>query len=173
MMSALSVLYLVLPFPIVFLIHELEEIFVAPKWMQKKKAELEKQFPRAAALVGQLASLDRKGFSYAVLEELVIVLFCTFYVLEDANVGLYLWAAMVLAYSAHIAFHLVQAAACRSYVPGVVTAVLCIPFCAMAVKSIWLGMSGVAFALCLVLGTLFMLLNLMLAHKIGAFFSKK
>lgn len=160
-------LYVVLPFPIVFLLHEMEEIVVAPKWIKAKREVLAERFPMASGVFDRLAQLGRRGFIYAVLEELAVVLFATLYVLAGGQAGLYVWAAVVLAFSIHTVVHLMQAVVVRNYIPGLATAILSLGYSAYAVESICQALSGLEFTLCATLGTVFMVINLLLAHKLA------
>lgn len=172
-MGTLTVLYLVLPFPIVFIVHELEVVFLEPKWTQKQREELSKKYPKCGELLKRMPILDRKGLSYVMLEELVMVLAVTVYLLEQGPLALLVWSCAILAFSVHILFHIFQSLMRKGYVPGVVTAILCLPYVAMAVKSIYLKLSVIELIVCTVIGTILMCANLQLANKIGKFFSKK
>ena len=44
-MSALSILFLVLPFPLLFIIHDTEEVMVQHRWMSAHKASLMERLP--------------------------------------------------------------------------------------------------------------------------------
>lgn len=50
-MSALTVLYLVLPFPIAFILHDAEEVMVQHRWMLNRKEVLNERFPKTRHMV--------------------------------------------------------------------------------------------------------------------------
>ena len=163
-MSALSVLYLVLPFPLAFLIHDGEEVVVLRRWMLSHRSILEERFPR---LFPYLSSLTPPSFAIAAAEEFIIILLATCYVLIQGCYCLEIWSALFMAFSFHQLIHIMQAIVLRSYVPGLVTSLLLLPYSYLGLQSIGHAMSGVELLLCGTLGILFMALNLKFAHWIG------
>ena len=79
-MSALSVLYLVLPFPLAFILHDAEEAIVQHRWMLSHHHVFEDKYPRLKPLFKYLSSLDTQSFVIAAMEEFVILILCTCYV---------------------------------------------------------------------------------------------
>ena len=67
-MSGLTVLLLVLPFPLAFFIHDLEEILFQHRWMLNNKESLSERFPKLRKLIDNLARMNTKAFCVAVLE---------------------------------------------------------------------------------------------------------
>lgn len=54
-MSGLSILVLVLPLPIAFIIHDLEEILFLNKWMMRHRCGLIERFPKMAPALERLS----------------------------------------------------------------------------------------------------------------------
>ena len=79
-MSALSILYLVLPFPLAFLLHDMEEMIVQYKWMTTHATSLFHRFPRLRSLLKHLLLMDTKSFAIAVAEEFIVIMGITAYV---------------------------------------------------------------------------------------------
>ena len=127
-MSALSVLYLVLPFPLAFILHDAEEAIVQHRWMLSHRYIFEDKYPRIKPLFKYLSSLDTQSFVIAALEEFVILILCTCYVLIQGNYCVEIWSALFIAFSFHQIVHIMQAIVLRSYVPGLITSVLLIPY---------------------------------------------
>ena len=89
------------------------------------------------------------------------------YVLVQAPGSLYVWAAVFLAFAAHLLVHIIQAMVVRGYVPGVATSVLLLPYMAMGVWSYALVLTIGQLFLCLLVGLVVVGVNLMLAHALG------
>lgn len=166
-MSPLSVLILVLPLPLAFLLHDAEEVAVQHRWMENHSGALRERFPRLRPLLDRLQRLNTKAFALAALEEFIVLLCATACVLADVPFALELWAALFLAFSLHLLLHLGQAVAVRGYVPGLVTSILLSPFAAYGVFCISLVMLPLKMFALAVAGAAFVALNLRFAHWLG------
>ena len=166
-MSALSILFLVLPFPLAFIIHEAEEIAVQKRWMSRHHDLLKQKFPRLKPLTGHLSKLGTKAFAVAAAEELLIVLAVTALVLIQYEFCMQIWSAIFIAFSLHLIVHILQAVAVRGYVPGLVSTVVLLPYSAYGLYSIHLAMSLWEMLAWGAAGLVFMAVNLMFAHKLG------
>lgn len=60
-------------FPIVFMIHEFEEIIMVEKWMRKHRDELSERFPIMTKRLEWLTRIDTRSFTVIVAEEFLIV----------------------------------------------------------------------------------------------------
>lgn len=166
-MSALTILSLVLPFPLAFILHDAEEIAVQHRWMLSHKETLVKRFPRLKPMIDHLSELDTKAFAVAALEELAVLALATAYVLMQGKYAVELWSALFMAFSIHLLVHIGQAIWVRGYVPGITTSLLLLPFAAYGVWSIWLSMSGMEMLMWGTTGLLVMVINLRFAHWLG------
>lgn len=166
-MSPLSVLILVLPLPLAFLLHDAEEVAVQHRWMENHSGALRERFPRLRQLLDRLQRLNTKAFALAALEEFIVLLCVTACVLTDVPFALELWAALFLAFSLHLLLHFGQAVAVRGYVPGLVTSILLSPFAAYGIFCISLVMSPLKMFALAVAGAAFVALNLRFAHWLG------
>ncbi len=166
-MSALTVLYLVLPLPLAFMLHDAEEIAVQRRWMQAHGAELARRFPKFRAIIARLSALGTGAFAIAAAEELVVLLAATAYVLVGGAWATEVWGALFLAFSLHLIIHVVQAAMVRGYVPGLVTSLLLLPYAAFGVWSMSLVWSVPKILALAAAGSLAVAANLRLAHAIG------
>ena len=164
-------LLLVLPFPPAFILHELEELMVQHRWMAAHRTSLIEGFPSMRSLIGRLSTLGTRAFSIAALEELVLLLLATAWMLVQGPLALQIWSALFMAFSFHLLVHIGVALVLRSYVPGLATSVLLLPFAAYGVWSIWLVMSAWEMVLWAVSGIVFMWFNLYVAHYAGRRFS--
>ena len=163
-MSALSILYLVLPFPLAFLLHDMEEMIVQHKWMTTHATSLFHRFPRLRSLLQHLLLMDTKSFAIAVAEEFIVIMGITAYVCMQGPYALFLWTALFMAFSLHLLIHFFQSLLVRGYVPGLITALMLLPYCYLGLQSIWSVMSGVEMVLLGIAGVTFMVANLLFAH---------
>ena len=166
-MSGLTVLLLVLPFPLAFVIHDLEEILFQHRWMLKNKESLSERFPKLRKLIDNLARMNTKAFCVAVLEELLVLLAVTAYVLCQGEYAKEAWVAVFIAFSFHLIVHVIQGIIIRGYIPGLVTSILLLPYISYGLWCIWLGVPTLQLFICSVAGIIFMLLNLRFSHWIG------
>ena len=163
-MSALSILYLILPFPLAFILHDAEEIIFQHRWMLRHKDSLNLRFPRLRPLTEPLSGL---GTLASALEELVIIATAVCYVLVQGQWCLQVWSALFLAFSVHLLVHIAQAAVIRGYVPGLVTSMLLLPYAFFGIRSISFVMSPWEILLLGGAGVIAMAANLAFAHWLG------
>lgn len=171
-MSALSVLYLVLPFPLAFILHDGEEVAVQHRWMMGHREMLTRRFPRMEKVIRHLCGLDTWAFAIAALEELIVIMLATFYVLVQGDYCMEIWSALFIAFSVHLLIHICQAVMVRSYVPGLVTSILLLPYSYIGLESINHVMSWMEMVVCGACGIVFMALNLLFAHRLGQYAMK-
>ena len=160
-------MYIVLLFPFLFLLHEIEEVVVQRRWMALHQTRLQQRFPRLRQLIAYLGSLSTKAFAVAASEELLLLLLVTCYVLEDGPGSFYVWSAVFIAFAVHLFVHVVQAVAVVGYVPGLLSTVLLLPACYLGLQMIWLRTSGWEILGLGIAGTVFIALNLRFAHWLG------
>ena len=101
------------------------------------------------------------------MEEFVILILSTCYVLIQGDYCMEIWSALFIAFSFHQSVHILQAIVLQSYVPGLITSVILIPYSYLGIQSIWYAMSGAELFLCGIAGIIFMAINLIFAHWIG------
>lgn len=166
-MSGLSVFFLVLPLPAVFCLHDAEEAIVQRKWLLGHAERLKERMSFARAIIDRMLQLKPKAFVIAALEELMVLLAVTAYVLVESPYAMWVWVSVFLAFVIHLMVHIGQAIAVRGYIPGLITTILLIPYAAYGIYSVWLAMSVAEMLLCAILGTLFMIANLRFAHYLG------
>lgn len=172
-MSALSVLYLVLPFLGIFILHEAEVAITASGWMRRRGKELAERFPRFGNILGRLSGVDTAGFSVVAAEEVFVLLAVTLYLLGGGGFAGQIWLAAFLAYSVHVLVRIAEAVVTKGYVPGLVTALLSLPFVWYGVHSAslvfrWWQMAALALA-----GVLFAAANLCLTLRLAFKLSKQ
>ena len=162
-------LFWIISFPLAFIVHDGEEILVQHQWMLAHKDCIIQKFPRATRLIVHLSSLSTKAFAVAVLEELILLLLATAYILIGGVYATELWIALFMAFSIHFVIHIAQGIIIRGYVPGLVSSILMLPYAYLGVLRICEDVSGNKLVLLSVLGVVAMLVNLRLAHRVGNF----
>lgn len=160
-------LFLIISFPLAFIIHDVEEIIVQHEWMLAHKEGLLRRFPRAKYFVSHLSGLSTKAFTIAVLEELVLLLIATAYILANGPGATELWIALFLAFSIHFVIHLVQGVIMGDYVPGLVTSILLIPYSFFCIDNIDSEISYGKIAMLAAIGLVAIAANLRFAHWLG------
>lgn len=166
-MSAPVFLYLVLPLPILFVIHDAEEVIKQHCWVLSHRETLTKRFPRIKHVLNHLSQLDTKAFAFATFEELIVILLVTSFVLVQGPFATEIWTCIFMAFSIHLFIHLTQAILVKGYVPEVITSIFLLPYAIYGLHSIGLVMSTKEMIACGIAGIMFMILNLMFAHKFG------
>lgn len=117
-------------FPLVFMLHEFEEIILLPGWLHAHAEKLGRRYPKIGNKLSALGELETPVFALAVLEEFIIVSVCTTIAL--ATNQLTAWLCCFLAFSIHLILHLVQFFIFGKYIPALLTTVLGLPYCVWA-----------------------------------------
>lgn len=159
--------------PIVFMIHDFEEIIMIPSWMERNRGEILARFPKLGKrLLSQFGSLYGPGFSVAVLEEFVLISILTLVSVE--NNWYNLWAGLMLVFFLHLFVHVAQFLVFRKYIPAIVTSLLSMIYCFYTLTFLsrhgliiwpeiakWFAIFAIALAL-----------NLAFAHRLGKLINK-
>ena len=159
--------------PIVFMIHDFEEIIMIPSWMERNRAVILARFPKLGKrLLSQFGSLSGPGFSVAVLEEFILISLLTLLAVENNCYNL--WTGLMLVFFLHLFMHVGQFLVFRKYIPAIVTSLLSIIYCIYALRFMsshdlilwaetakWFGIFAVVFVL-----------NLAFAHRLGKLVNK-
>ena len=108
--------------PIVFMLHDFEELIMFEPWLRKNRAEIARRFPPIdRVLRAHHDRLSAAGFAVAVAHEFSLIAGITVVALA---LGLYgLWFGAFAAFSLHLLVHIAQWVAYRKYVPCVITSV--------------------------------------------------
>ena len=165
-MSALSI-YIVLLFPLAFIIHDGEEIATQHKWMLTHKETLVHRFPFVKPMVDHLSGLSTKAFTIAVMEELALILIATICIFADIPFATEVWAIMFMAFSIHLLIHVGQGIIVRGYVPGLITSVLMLPYAYIGMTNVCEIFSATELLTYGAVGIVAMVANLAFAHWLG------
>jgi len=109
--------------PIVFMIHEFEEIIFLNSWITKNKEYIHQRLPQIAKIfLSRLEKMSTPAFALAVFEEFILLSALTFICVEFKYFSLF--AALSIAYLVHVIVHIIQSIALKKYIPAVGTGII-------------------------------------------------
>lgn len=126
----MSILFNVWMLPILFILHDFEEIIFMPLWKTRHHQKLETFKKPFFGSVTQ-----GSAFAVGVFEEFIILVFISGFCQITDNSLLYL--SFVIAYTAHFIIHYIMCLQFMGYVPGVVTVTLELPMVLMIISHYW------------------------------------
>ena len=100
-------------FPIVFMLHEFEEIIGFKTWVIKDGLWIAKKYPKVAKQISIYERLSVPAFALAVLEEFILIGIVTALALTLQWYSV--WIAVFLGFSLHIFIHIGQWMMVRKY----------------------------------------------------------
>ena len=154
-------------FLLVFLIHDGEEIIVQHRWVQTHRNQLETKLPHLKPLVMHLSELTTSGFAIAVSEEFLLLLAASVYSYVGGTFATQIWMALFIAFSLHYLMHIGQSIVLQSYVPGVITSVLFLPYAYFGLSYIYDEIGLYMLLILALCGAFILAINLPLAHWLG------
>ncbi|MBS1507226.1 MAG: HXXEE domain-containing protein [Bacteroidetes bacterium] len=106
--------------PIVFILHDLEEIITVKHWITNNKSAMIQKTPKFAhTLITRFSSISTEWFACIVMAEFIIF---TAVGISAAYFGFVsLWIGLFVAYTIHLFWHSVQSILFRKYTPGLIT----------------------------------------------------
>jgi hypothetical protein len=158
--------------PIVFMVHEFEEIIMMRPWYLRNEAFLKARFPRISRSIARTGTLSTSAFSLATAEEFIVLSVVT---LACVEYGLYsVWAGFLIGFFIHLIYHMGSFILMGRYVPYVVTSVIACIYSVYALIVLndggYLAWSGVA--IWSVIGIVFIIANLMFAVAVAEKFDQ-
>lgn len=169
-MSALSVLFFVLPLPILFFAHRVEEFLTQKRWASQQNDELKGRFPQVLGAIHNLPELNAKGFVALIIVEMILFMLGSILVLVQAPQATLIWSILFTGFSLHLLAHIAQVVIARQYVPGIVSVLISVPYACMGINSLvhWHGWNLLLIA---IIGAATMLaifrIALLIGKKIG------
>ena len=159
--------------PIVFMVHDFEEILFFKSWINKNRDYLSEKFPNLSKRFLRLSSLSTSAFALAVAEEFALLSLITVgSVIFESYV---LWLAAFMGFFVHLLLHLGQWIILRRYIPAIGTTFPALLYCAYTLheiiaKSLFQPSEIILWT---IVGIVLVGANLILAHRLAAMFSKK
>lgn len=166
-MSALSVLYIVLPILAVSLCHALEVVFTARRWASHHSASSDEAHQSLVNILFRLSGMNMKSFLIAAGACFLAVLLSTAALFVGGLWAELVWTTVFMAYSVCALISIVRAVTLKGYVPGLVTSIISVPLIAYTAYSLSLVWPWWEMMLFAILGLVLALANLYFAQRIG------
>lgn len=166
-MSALSVLFIVLPILAVSLCHTLEVLFTAKRWASHHSASSDEAHQSLVNILFRLSGMNMSALVIAAVVGFLAVLLSTAALFAGGLWTERIWATIFMAYSVCALINLVRAVTLKGYVPGLVTSIISVPLIAYAaypLSLVWPWWEMLLFA---ILGLVLALANLYFAQRLG------
>ncbi|WP_414630812.1 HXXEE domain-containing protein [Bacteroides sp. UBA939] len=159
----MSIVLLYILLPLVFLIHDLEEIVMRMHCMPHIVRLVSSRFPRITPIIRHLQNISTRNFIIIIIEEFLLIIVALAVFLYDIPYPL---LALFWGFSIHLFVHIAQAIVIRRYVPGLITSLLFLPYCAMGgvhlIQRYGLDLN----MLLAVIGFAIVVTNLLIMHRI-------
>lgn len=168
-MSALSVLYIVLPILAVSLCHTLEVLFTAKRWAGRHWVSLMNEHPNLLNVLFRLSGMNMKSFLIAAGACFLAVLLSTAALFAGGLWTERIWATVFMAYSVCSLINIVRVITLDCYVPGLVTSIISVPLIAYTAYSLSLVWPWWEMLLFSILGLALAIAGLFIAQRIGRY----
>lgn len=161
-MSDMNVIILLLP--VLFMIHDFEEIIMFRKWLTQNSTDISNRFPKLRTILARANAISTPAFTLAVAEEFVLLVVISFSAVYYSYY--YLWLAAFMAFFLHLFIHISQCLVFRRYIPGIITSVLLVPVCICILNQILIktAFTYLQVAALSAVGFLIMIVNVVLTH---------
>ena len=166
-MSALSILYIVLPILAVSLCHALEVVFTARRWASHHSASSDEAHQSLVNILFRLSGMNMKSFLIAAGAGFLAVLLSTAALFVGGLWTERIWATIFMAYSVCSLINIVRAVTLKGYVPGLVTSIISVPLIAHTAYSLSLVWPWWEILLFTVIGLALAVAGLFIAQRIG------
>ena len=159
--------------PIVFMIHDFEEIIFFKSWISKNKAYLIENFPKFSKLLHFADNLSTPAFALAVSVLFILLSLITFISVISDNY--LLWLAAFMGFFLHLLVHLAQWIIVKRYIPAIYTTFFALIYCIYTLYAIntnnLFQISEIV--LWTIIGLLFLAVFFLFAHKLAEFIDRK
>lgn len=166
-MSALSILYIVLPILAVSLCHALEVVFTARRWASHHSASSDEAHQSLVNILFRLSGMNMSALVIAAVVGFLAVLLSTAALFAGGLWAELVWTTVFMAYSVCALINLVRAVTLKGYVPGLVTSIISVPLIAYTAYSLSLVWPWWGMLLFAILGLVLALANLYFAQRLG------
>ncbi len=120
--------------PVVFILHDFEEIIMFRPWLDENQAKLAQRFPWFEKHVLPLqGSLSTSGFAFGVMIIFLSLSIATFLAVEKSFYSL--WMGILLVFFLHLIIHIIQFLVMRRYVPVIISSLLASGYCVYVLLS--------------------------------------
>ena len=168
-MSALSVLYIVLPILAVSFCHALEVVFTARRWASHHSASSDEAHQSLVNILFRLSGMNMSALVIAAVVGFLAVLLSTAALFAGGLWAELVWTTVFMAYSVCALINLVRAVTIKGYVPGLVTSIISVPLIAYAAYSLSLVWPWWGMLLFAILGLVLAVAGHFVAQRIGRY----
>ena len=168
-MSALSVLYIVLPLLAVSFCHALEVVFTARRWASHHSASSDEAHQSLVNILFRLSGMNMSALVIAAVVGFLAVLLSTAALFAGGLWAELVWTTVFMAYSVCALINLVRAVTLKGYVPGLVTSIISVPLIAYAAYSLSLVRPWWGMLLFAILGLVLAVAGHFIAQRIGRY----
>lgn len=168
-MSALSVLFIVLPILAVSFFHTLEVAFTAKRWVGRHWVSLMNEHPNLLNILFRLSGMNMQAFLMAAGTGFLVVLLSTAALFVGGLWTERIWATVFMAYSVCSLINIVRAVILKAYVPGLVISIISIPLIAYTAYSLSLVWPCWEMLLFGILGLFLAVAGHFIAQRIGRY----
>lgn len=166
-MSALSVLFIVLPILAISFFHTLEVAFTAKRWVGRHWVSLMNEHPNLLNILFRLSGMNMQAFLMAAGTGFLVVLLSTAALFVGGIWTERIWATVFMAYSVCTLINIMRAVTLKGYVPGLVTSIISVPLIAYTAYSLSLVWPWWEILLFAILGLAIAVAGLFIAQRIG------
>ena len=159
--------------PIVFMIHDFEEIIFFKPWVNRNKDYLTEKFPELSKrILFRFEGLSTSAFALAVAEEFILLSLIT---AGSVLSGHYiLWLAVFMGFFVHLWTHLGQWIMLKRYIPAIGTTFISLAY---GIGTLYVIIANDIYrvpeiAAWTVAGTVLVGVNLFFAHKLAGIFDR-
>ncbi|EEV20558.1 hypothetical protein TREVI0001_1419 [Treponema vincentii ATCC 35580] len=149
-------------FPVIFMLHEMEEIIGFRIWLDKNR-DIVSKYNKLSILY---QNFSNEGFSIAVLEEylLCIIITCIRFFSKHTSFGL----VLLLLFSLHLLVHILQSIIIKRYIPALASSIILLPISIFLISKAIYTFEYTSFSILIspVVCIMTMLFNLIFVHKI-------
>lgn len=168
-MSALSVLYIVLPILAVSLCHALEVVFTARRWASHHSASSDEAHQSLVNILFRLSGMNMSALVIAAVVGFLAVLLSTAALFVGGLWTERIWATIFMAYSVCALISIVRAVTLKGYVPGLVTSIISVPLIAYAAYPLSLVWPWWGMMLFAIVGLVLAVAGHFIAQRIGRY----
>ncbi|UTC66819.1 MULTISPECIES: HXXEE domain-containing protein [unclassified Treponema] len=123
-------------FPLLFILHDFEEIIFIKYWIQKNENYLQAIVPsRFIPVINHMKKISTAAFAFGAAEEYILILIIC--IVSFLTNWYYLWLGCFIAFVLHMIVHIFQALFIKRYIPSLATSLICTPISIAILVSIW------------------------------------
>lgn len=122
-------------FPILFVLHEVEEIIYLPEWFSKHQNYLVAKSPSPLRKFIAELNFGRKRFAMAVFFEFVII--CVVLLITILSHSPFLLSVLIMAFFIHLIAHIVQSIILQKRIPCLFSSLLLSPICLYCIVDLY------------------------------------